>query len=52
LLRHIILSGKVASVDIAEVNPAYDIDNRTARLAAALIFDMVQAADMNAEYPG
>lgn len=52
LVRHIIFSGKVCSVDIAELNPKYDIDNRTARLAASIIFDIVQAADMNAEYPG
>lgn len=51
LLRHIILSGKVGSVDIAEVNPLLDTDNRTSRLAAAFIFDIVQAADINAEYP-
>lgn len=52
LLRHIVLSGKVGCVDISEVNPNYDLDNRTARLAAAFIFDIVQAADINAEYPG
>lgn len=50
LLRHIVLSGKVASVDIAETNPSRDIDNRTARLAASLIFDIVQAADVNADW--
>jgi formiminoglutamase len=52
LLRHIVLSGKVSAVDISEVNPQYDVDNRTSRLAAAFIFDIVQAADINAEYPG
>ncbi len=52
LLRHIVLSGKVCSVDISEVNPQYDVDSRTSRLAAAFIFDIVQAADINAEYPG
>lgn len=52
LLRHIILSGKVCSVDISEVNPLFDVDNRTSRLAAAFVFDIVQAADINAEYPG
>lgn len=51
LLRHIVFSGKVGAIDVAELNPAFDVDQRTARLAAALIFDMVQAADMNAEYP-
>ncbi|MFZ4863792.1 formimidoylglutamase [Sphingobacterium sp. Mn56C] len=30
------------AVDIAELNPALDIDNRTARLAADLIFKIVQ----------
>ncbi|MEV6772232.1 formimidoylglutamase [Nocardia sp. NPDC051030] len=30
-------SGKLAAVDIAELNPALDIDNRTARTAARLI---------------
>jgi len=41
LLNTILLSGKVRSIDIAEVNPAYDVDGRTARLAARLIFEMV-----------
>lgn len=50
LLRHIILSGKVASVDIAETNPIFDIDNRTSNLAASLIFDIVQAADVNTDW--
>jgi len=47
LLRHIVFSGKLASIDIAEVNPAYDVDNRTSRLAAAFVFDIVQALDSN-----
>nr|WP_106404043.1 formimidoylglutamase [Paraglaciecola hydrolytica] len=29
--------------DVAEMNPTYDIDNRTAKLAARLIFELVQA---------
>ena len=52
LLRHIVLSGKVSSVDICELNPKFDVDYRTSRLAAAFVFDIVQAADINAEYPG
>jgi formiminoglutamase len=52
LLRHIVLSGKVNVVDISETNPDFDIDQRTSKLAAAFIFDIVQAADINAEYPG
>ncbi len=33
---------KVISVDFAEVNPAYDIDNRTSKLVARLIFEVVE----------
>lgn len=35
-------SGKVLSLDIAELNPDFDIDNRTARLAASIIFHVVE----------
>ncbi len=34
-------SGKLKLFDIAEYNPEYDIDNRTARLAARLIYQLV-----------
>lgn len=34
----ILRSPKLKSMDIAELNPSLDIDNRTARLAASLIF--------------
>ncbi|MBS0027985.1 formimidoylglutamase [Chitinophaga sp. 22321] len=40
--RKILQSGKVAGIDIAELNPSLDIDNRTAKLAAALIFEVVE----------
>ena len=50
VLRHLVLSGKVGVIDIAELNPEFDIDSRTARLAASLIFEMVNAADLNMEY--
>lgn len=36
-LQMIIDSKKLISLDIAEMNPKYDIDNRTAQLAASLI---------------
>jgi len=36
------------SMDVAELNPLYDIDNRTARLAANLIFKAVQNLSSNA----
>ncbi|MES2646127.1 MAG: formimidoylglutamase [Bacteroidota bacterium] len=50
IIRHVVLSGKVATVDIAETNPLFDIDARTANLAASIIFDIIQAADVNAEF--
>lgn len=38
----ILTSGKLISMDIAELNPAFDQDYRTARLAASLSFEFVQ----------
>jgi formiminoglutamase len=35
--RHILKNKKLIAMDIAEVNPAYDIGERTARLAASLV---------------
>ena len=40
-LNTIITSGKIISMDIAEYNPVYDTDQRTAKLAAALAFAMI-----------
>lgn len=40
-LTTIMDSGKVISTDIAEYNPIYDEDQRTAKLAAALAFSMI-----------
>jgi len=40
-LRKIATSGKVISYDIAELSPTFDIDNRTAKLAANLIHEIV-----------
>ena len=34
-------SKKVVCIDFAEVNPEYDIDNRTAKLAGSLIYDVM-----------
>ena len=39
LIERIVALGKPISLDIAEMNPKYDIDGRTARLAAGLIFE-------------
>lgn len=41
LLRQIAASGKVISYDIAEHVPRYDIDHRTAKLAAALVYEII-----------
>lgn len=37
LYKHILASHKLKALDVAEVNPQYDIQDRTARLAACLI---------------
>jgi len=39
--RNILQSGKLAGIDIAELNPSLDVDNRTAKLAAGLLFEMI-----------
>ncbi|MEH0154878.1 formimidoylglutamase [Limibacter armeniacum] len=36
-------SEKVISTDIAELNPKYDTDHRTAKLAASMVFDIVNS---------
>lgn len=43
IVKHLVCCGKLTGVDIAETNPLYDIDDRTAKLAASLIFDIVSA---------
>ncbi|GAB3348284.1 formimidoylglutamase [Arachidicoccus ginsenosidivorans] len=45
LLKACFDSGKVISMDIAELNPVYDLDNRTAKLGAQIIFDSLLALD-------
>ncbi|WP_462425286.1 formimidoylglutamase [Fusobacterium sp. THCT13E1] len=41
ILREIMKSKKVVCADFAEVNPEYDIDSRTAKLAGSLIYDIM-----------
>lgn len=41
LIKHIVGSKKVISFDIAEVLPRFDEDNRTAKLAAIIIFAVI-----------
>lgn len=42
LLYRLFKSRKVVGFDIAELNPKYDIDNRTARLGAAMVYEIVK----------
>lgn len=41
VLRHAAASGNLRAFDVVELNPAYDLDNRTAKLAGALAYDVV-----------
>lgn len=41
VFKKIVSLPNLSSVDIAEFNPVYDIDHRTARLAASLIFELI-----------
>ncbi|WP_041667357.1 formimidoylglutamase [Acetohalobium arabaticum] len=41
LIKHIMKSNKVISCDIAEVSPRFDLDNSTAKLAAIIIFAII-----------
>lgn len=41
LLRQVSSSGKVACYDLAEHAPRYDVDHRTAKLAASLIYEII-----------
>ena len=41
LIRQIAASGKVVSYDVVEHVPRYDIDHRTAKLAATLIYEII-----------
>lgn len=42
LLSYIYSQPKLISVDIAELNPRFDLDERTARLAAYIVFQLLQ----------
>lgn len=41
VLEYLLSSGKVISVDLAEMNPVFDVDGSTARLAAGLVDALV-----------
>lgn len=46
LLAKIASSGKIISFDIAEMSPKFDIDNRTAKLAAAAIYEFLSSLEI------
>lgn len=43
ILKNILKSGKIASIDIAEVSPRFDEDNITSKLVSILIFEMISS---------
>ncbi|RUT77938.1 formimidoylglutamase [Ancylomarina longa] len=43
IMKTLIQSGKVISFDIAEVSPRFDEDNRTSKLAAIIVFAVINA---------
>lgn len=45
-LHHIIQSGKVQLIDVAEFNPNYDIDGRGAKVAGRILAGMIQTVLM------
>jgi formiminoglutamase len=48
LVKEVIRTGKVRSFDIAEVSPRYDDDNQTAKLAAVVIYSIINVMfDLN-----
>ncbi len=42
-IKRLVASGKVVSIDLAEMNPNFDIDNSTARLASELVDIVIRA---------
>ena len=42
-VKQLMSKGKVISVDLAELNPAFDIDSRTSKLAAALTYHIIDS---------
>lgn len=50
MLKLLAASGKVVSFDIAELSPRYDVDQRTAKLAAALIFEFIHSFHIHSSW--
>lgn len=47
LLKYIMQTGKVVSIDIAELSPKLDSNQKTARLAATLLAEILQVIDID-----
>ena len=45
LINYILASNKTICIDIAEVNPKFDIDDRTAKLASVLISNILHVLE-------
>lgn len=43
VMRYLLKTGKVVSLDIAELAPNYDVDHRTEKLAAHLVYEAIAA---------
>jgi formiminoglutamase len=41
VIKTVARSGRLRAVDVAELNPTFDLDNRTARLAARIIHAII-----------
>ena len=42
VINYLVQSQKLVSTDLVELNPKYDLDNATARLAARLIYEVLE----------
>ncbi len=47
IFKKVIHSSKLVAFDIAELNPDFDIDNRTAKLAASFVYEVVTRGGNN-----
>jgi formiminoglutamase len=45
LIKRIIRTGKMVSMDVAELAPSYDVDNRTAKLAGSILYYTLAAIE-------
>ena len=47
LLKQIIKSKKVISLDVAEISPRFDSDNRSAKLVAVILYAIINILNEN-----